>query len=36
MLSVVDGSLTTIPSEDLDPTLVQAINEKAMDSPWVT
>ena len=36
MLSVVDGGRTSIPWEDLDPTLVQGYNEKAMDSPWVT
>ena len=29
MLSVVDGSLTTIPWEDLDPTLVQAIQRES-------
>ena len=29
MLSVVDGSLTTIPLEDLDPTLVQAIQRES-------
>ena len=29
MLSVVDGGLTTIPWEDLDPTLVQAIQRES-------
>ena len=29
MLSVLDGSLTTIPWEDLDPTLVQAIQRES-------
>ena len=29
MLSVVDGGLTSIPSEDLDPTLVQAIQRES-------
>ena len=37
MLSVADGGLTSIPWEDLDSTLVEAIQrEGAMDSPWVT
>ena len=34
MLSVVERGLTSIPWEDLDWTLVQAI--QAMHSPWVT
>ena len=29
MLSVVDGGLTSIPLEDLDPTLVQAIQRES-------
>ena len=29
MLSVVDGGLTSIPWEDLDPTLVQAIQRES-------
>ena len=28
MLSVVDGGLTSIPWEDLDPTLVEAIQRE--------
>ena len=36
MLSVVDRGLSSIPWEDLDPTLVQAIQRESEDSPWVT
>ena len=36
MLSVVDGGLTSIPWEDLDPSWSRLYNEKATDSPWVT
>ena len=36
MLSVVDGSLTSITWEDLDSTLPGLSNARAMDSPRVT
>ena len=34
MLSVVDGGLTSIPWEDLDPTLVQARDEVHPGMAW--